>query len=111
MLFQSDYWLASSYQEKTETIAQFVDTDEGITVMFILDVDITADVPSILEDLIDNGDLPCIINLITDSGSSFFQPAGNLEDCHTKTIYVRNSLDVQSLNLMRHNYPILAIFA
>ena len=111
MLFQSDYWVASSYQEKTETIAQFVDTDEGITVLFVLDMDVTVDVPSILEDLIDNDDMPCIIKLITDSGSSFFQPAGTLEDCHTKTIYVRNSMDADSLNIIKNKWPILAIFA
>ena len=111
MLFQSDYWVASSYQEKLETIAQFVDTDEGITAMFVLDVNVTADLPSILEDLSDNDDLPCIINLITESGSNLFQPTGNLEDCHTKTIYVRNSIDADSLNIMRNNWPIMAIFA
>ena len=111
MLFQSDYWVASSYQEKLETIAQFVDTDEGITVMFILDVNITADVPSILEDLADNDDLPCIINLITESGSNLIQPTGSLEDCHTKTIYVRNSIDTDSLNIMRNNIIIFKFYS
>ena len=111
MLYQSDYWLASSFQEKTETIVQFIDTDEGITTLFILDVDITEDVPAILDNLIDDGDLTCIINLITDSGTSMFSPENTVEDYHIKTIYVRNKIDSASLDLMRNTSPILAIFA
>ena len=81
MLFQSDYWFASNPAEKKETILDFLETDDGIKTLII--VDKTNITYSILNDL----SFDCSVTLITETDSHLFTKEAAL----TKTIYVRKS--------------------
>lgn len=107
MLFQSDYWLASNFSEKTETILDFLSTDEGIKTLVVIEKHISNDTYTILNSL-SRDDLDCKIELITETKSYSYENKNS--EGHTKTIYVRNSLDDETVKLLKHLTPIFAIF-
>jgi len=49
MLYQSDYWLATNFAEKIETILQFLDTDENIKTLMIIDKNPLSDAKDVFE--------------------------------------------------------------
>jgi len=107
MLFQSDYWVACKYNEKIETILDFLCTDKGIENLVIIDTSQTNSTNDILKDFNHDKQLPCKVVLITEQEVCVYEDS---EEPHTKTIYVRNSLDEMSTNLLRTLQPIFAIF-
>jgi hypothetical protein len=108
MLFQSDYWLASNYSEKLETIRQFLDMDAGIKTFVIIDRNLTDDTKGIIETLKADCSLPHTVHLVIDKATNHY--ASDEADGHTKTIHVRISLDAETIQLLREEMPILALF-
>ena len=107
MLFQSDYWLASNHTQYVETIINFLQTDEGITNLIIVDTSGSESISAIILNLKLNNELDCSVNLYTDYEACTYE---HTEATHTKNIYLRNSFDTNTFNIMRNLYPILAIF-
>lgn len=103
MLFQSDYWLASNYAEKLETILDFLDTDEGIKTLVIIDRGITNAAGTILESIKDLGPYLEFIS------ANQIKTYKGQESYHKKTIYLYSSID-DALPVMKTTQPILALF-
>jgi len=108
MLFQSDYWLASNYAEKLETIRQFLDMDAGIKTIVIIDRNLTDDTKGIIETLKADCALPQTVHLVIGTTTNHY--ASDESDGHTKTIHLRTALDAETIQLMREEMPILALF-
>ena len=105
MLFQSDYWLASNYAEKVECILDFLETDEGIKTLVIIDRTISDATGTILESL--KHDLvPCVEFIANPSQTKSYK---GQESYHRKSIYLYTSID-DALPLMKTTQPILAVF-
>lgn len=104
MLFQSDYWLACNYAEKVETIVDFLDTDEGIKTLVIIDNTISNATDTILESL--KHDLVPYVEFITAIQTKSYK---GQQSYHRKTIYLYTSID-HALATMKTMQPILAIF-
>ena len=102
MLFQSDYWFASTWNEKLETLKNFIGSSEDIVTLCIIGKD---DVQAIL-DTISPADIPCNLALITESEANFIKRPSK----YAKTIYVSSGFDANTITLMKKLYPILAIF-
>ena len=103
ILFQSDYWLASSYAQKLETILDFLDTDEGIKTLVIIDktvVDVTKIILESVQDVL----TPCVELVNTTYTYSY-----KGHESYKKTIHVYTSMD-DALATMKTTHPILAIF-
>ena len=107
MLFQSDYWLACNYAEKVETILDFLDTDEGIKTLVIIERGIggIANATGTILESLKNDLVPCVEFI---SGNEIKSYKGQ-ESHNRKTIYVYSSID-DALPLMKTMQPILAIF-
>ena len=106
MLFQSDYWLACNYAEKVETILDFLDTDEGIKTLVVIDNTISNATGTILESL--KHDLVPYVEFITSNASQTKSYKGQ-QSYHRKSIYLYTSID-DALTTMKTMQPILAIF-
>lgn len=107
MLFQSDYWLASIYSERLEVIQRFLETDEGIQTLLVLDqTSVRTDTKDILDVLKETNELPCTVRLVTETDTIEY----STEEEYTKTIYLRNRLDTSIIQLIRSQFPILALF-
>ena len=102
MLFQSDYWLASNYAEKLETILDFLDTDEGIKTLVIIDRGITNAAGTILESIKDLGPY---VEFISANQIKAYKG----QESYKKTIYLYSSID-DALPVMKTTQPILALF-
>jgi len=108
MLFQSDYWLASNYAEKLETILDFLETDEGIKTLVIIDRGITNAAGTILESIEDLG--PYLEFISANQIKTYKgQESHNNHKQHKKTIYLYSSID-DALPVMKTTQPILALF-
>ena len=108
MLFQSDYWLASNYAEKIETIRQFLDMDAGIKTIVIIDRNLTDDTKTVIETLKADCSLPHTVHLVIGTTTNHYasdEPTG-----HTKTIHLRTVFDAETIQLLREEMPILALF-
>ena len=110
MLFQSDYWVANKYSEKKETIQQFLETDEGIKSLVVIEMGSNNHVQNILNE----SEIPCNLILITESNTIIYEPDGEGEEAketlQTKTIYIRHGMDDDTIRLIINLQPILAIF-
>lgn len=109
MLFQSDYWLASNYAEKLETIRQFLDMDAGIKTFVIIDRNLTDDTKDIIETLKADCSLPHTVLLVIGTKTNHYA-SDEPTTGHTKTLHVRPSLDAETIQLLREEMPILALF-
>ena len=103
MLFQSDYWLASNYAERLETIRNFIDTDEGIKTLVVIDKTLNC-AKEVMNNI--NEELDCNIKLISDVEEILYE---NLDSSHIKRIYIFKTIE-DALSLMKITQPILAIF-
>jgi hypothetical protein len=103
MLFQSDYWLARNYAQKLETILDFLETDEGIKTLVIVDTTVT-DVTKIILETVKDVIAPCVELINTTYTCSY-----KGQESYKKTIYVYTSLD-NALVTIERTQPILAIF-
>jgi len=103
MLFQSDYWLACNYAEKVETILDFLDTDEGIKTLVIIDRTISDATGTILESL--NDLVPCVEFIANSSQTKSYKG----QESYKKTIYLYSSID-DALPVIKTTQPILAVF-
>ena len=111
MLFQSDYWVAANDHEKTEAIQDFLETDEGIKTLVIIDPDRNYHAMVLLDKIQEDSMLPCSVNLFTDTERYLFEATDMTEESHhTKTIYIRNELDNGTVELLKKHQPILIIF-
>ena len=113
MLFQSDYWVAASGSERMETLRDFLDTDEGIQNLIIIQKNPESDLVKILEQIVDEGYLRCNLTLVLGEGKthvyeSTADEVGNIT--HMKTIYLCSGLDDHAVDLLRRLTPILALF-
>jgi hypothetical protein len=111
MLFQSDYWLACNYAEKVETILDFLDTDEGIKTLVIIERGIggIANATGTILESLKNDLVPCV-EFISGNEIKSYKGQESYHKTHRKTIYVYSSID-DALPLMKTMQPILAIFA
>jgi hypothetical protein len=107
MLFQSDYWLATGLQEKTETIIDFLESDAGLLSLVIYDKTGNDSVIDILNSVFYE-DAACNVVLII--GNETHKYKTEAEDPCEKTIYVRSELDENTIALMKNVTPIFAIF-
>ena len=103
MLFQSDYWLASNYAERLETIRNFIDTDEGIKTLVVIDKTLNC-AKEVMNNI--NEELECNIKLISEVEEILYE---NLDSSHIKRIYIFKTIE-DALSLMKITQPILAIF-
>jgi hypothetical protein len=108
MLFQSDYWFVSKYSERVETLRNFLETDEGITNLVIVDMANSGDINTIIESIKMDGNLDCSVNVYTTTNITLHE--SNNSDLHTKTIYVRDHFDLDTIDMIKATMPILAIF-
>jgi hypothetical protein len=78
MLFQSDYWLASNYAERLETIRNFIETDEGIKTLVVIDKTLNC-----VKEVMDNihEELDCNIKVISEVEEILYE---NLDSSHMK---------------------------
>lgn len=117
MLFQSDYWVAANYSEKKETIQRFLETDEGITTLVVIEMGSANNIQNILNE----SEIPCVLNILTESNTITYEPddssysedaeeAEEADAIQTKTIYVRRAMDDDTMRLLIKLQPILAIF-
>jgi len=112
MLFQSDYWVAVNDHEKTEAIRDFLETDEGIKTLVIIDPDRNYHAMVLLDKIQEESMLPCSVNLFTDTERYLFEATDITEESHhTKTIYICNQLDNGTVELLKKHQPILLIFS
>lgn len=109
MLYQSDYWLACSYGQKIETMRNFLDTDDGIITLLVIDKNMTTNTKDILEYLNEEDELPCAVELICSSGVIVYNPHIQTTN-KMKSVYVRSNIDEDAIIIMKTLYPILAIF-
>ena len=107
MLFQSDYWLATGLQEKTETIIDFLESDAGLHSLVIYDKSGADCLIEILNSVFME-DSSCNLVLIKGADTYSYQTEAN--DPYTKTIYVSHELDENTIALMKNVTPIFAIF-
>jgi hypothetical protein len=105
MLYQSDYWLATNFAEKIETVLQFLDTDEHIKTLMIIDKNPLSDAKDVFEYLDEKNELKYKINLIIGTYTCSY---GNSNQ--EKTIYISYNLNEETIRLMKDIQPILAIF-
>ena len=108
VLFQSDYWFASTYSQRVETIQNFIEEDSQRTLIIIDNAG--TDVKVIIDILNKEWQL-VFLRLVIGNPDDLEIHEYNLNDgpCN-KTIYVLKSLDKMSLNLIERLTPILAIF-
>ena len=113
MLFQSDYWFAENYSQRVETIQDFIQTDDGIRTLIILDKGKTGDARKILDYLRDEEQMPCHVKLVIglhEEASQIHMIVPSIDIESKKTIYIINDFDSASIALFRNLQPILAIF-
>ena len=115
MLFQSDYWVAANGSERAETLRDFLDTDEGIQNLVIIQKNPESDLDKIVEQIVAEGYLRCNLTLVLGQGQDETQiyeaaadEVGNIT--HMKTIYLCSGLDEHAIDLLRRLTPILALF-
>lgn len=101
-MFVSDYWFVSNPNEKEEAIRQFLRTDEETRTLLV--IGISTEVKDIISKV---NEFECTVSVVTNEGSTVHTTRPG---SHTKTIYVRQSIDISTTNLMRIVKPILAIF-
>jgi hypothetical protein len=107
MLFQSDYWLATGLNEKTETIIDFLESDAGIQSLVIYDKTGADSIEQILNSVFLE-DSACHVVLVIGNNISNYKTEA--ENPFTKTIYVRYDLDESTIALLKNVTPIFAIF-
>lgn len=105
MLFQSDYWMAENPTQKSETIHDFLLTDEGIKTLVIIDIS-GLDILNLIANIVKYNDIEC--EVIVNKEEREIYNYGE-ENPHKKTIYIRKTLE-EALQLLRSLQPILAIF-
>ena len=113
MLFQSDYWVAASASERTETLRDFLDTDEGIQNLVIIEKNPESDLVKLVEQIVAEGYLRCNVSLVlgqdrTQVYEAAVDEIGNIT--HMKTIHLCTGLDEHAIGLLRQFTPILALF-
>ena len=113
MLFQSDYWVAASASERTETLRDFLDTDEGIQNLVIIEKNPESDLVKLVEQIVAEGYLRCNVSLVLGQGTTQVYEAtvdeiGNIT--HMKTIHLCTGLYDNTVDLLRRLTPILALF-
>jgi hypothetical protein len=112
VLFQSYYCFASSYNQKIEVICNFVETDEGIRTLVIIDSSTQTNLITILNILTEDDQVPCYVRLVLgnpDVPLEVYEYNFNEGTCN-KTIYVLPKLNNMATNLIKRLKPILAIF-
>jgi hypothetical protein len=107
MLFRSDYWLATNHTQQTETIVDFLDSEECVTELIIVDVGGTETTNAIVSDLALNEEIECSVKVYTENETKLYEC---VNATHTKNIYVRRGFDHITVNIMKTICPILAIF-
>lgn len=107
------YWFASSYSQRIETLQNFLETDEYIRTLVVLDIYSANDVKGMLESLDNQEQIPCNVRLVLGTPETPLEiyefEAGELLE--RKTIFVVRNLDEITLRLIKNTSPILAIFA
>jgi hypothetical protein len=110
VLFQSDYWFASTYSQRVETIQNFIEAD-GQRTLIIIDTAVT-NVRQIMDTLRDEWELPFVILVLGHPDKPFgvfeYNPIEGRPA--NKIIYQLESLDALALNAIKRSKPILAIF-
>jgi hypothetical protein len=108
MLFQGDYWFASLESERLETIQHFLEQDEKINTLVIVQKNYESwEIVSILNRISYLYDFN--VNLITESGGTQLYN-GRDNSVNIKTIYLRESIDDETINLIKNKKPVISIF-
>ena len=107
-LFQSDYWFASTYSQRIETIQNFIEAD-GQRTLIIIDTAET-NVRQIMDTLRDEWELPFVRLILGDPDELEVYEYNFTEGNCNKSIFVFKSLDKNTLDLIKKLTPILAIF-
>ena len=105
MVYQSDYWLATNFAEKIDTVLQFLQTNDNIKPLMIIDKNPLSDAKDVFEYLDEKNELKYKINLIIGTYTCSY---GNND--LEKTIYISYNLNEATIRLMKDIQPILAIF-
>ena len=116
MLFQCDYWLAANASERIETLRDFLETDDGIKTLVIIEMNSESNLVNIIEQIVSEGQLSCSVSLVLSEScqtrvyemDSRDDEVGNVN--HMKTVYVCPTLDNYAIDLLRTYTPILALF-
>lgn len=110
--FQRDYWFANTYVQKANVIQDFVETDDNIRTLLIIDSGIQSTTREILNSLVEDGTVPCFVRLVLGNPKA---PLEVYEYNFTygicdKTIYVLPKLNNMATSLIKRVKPVLAIF-
>jgi hypothetical protein len=106
-LFQSDYWFASTYSQRIETIQNFIEADGQRTLLII---DTATNVKEIMDTLNNEWSLPFVRLILGDPDKLEVYEYNFTEDHCNKSIFVLKYLDKNTLDLIKRLTPILAIF-
>jgi hypothetical protein len=112
VLFQSDYWFASNYSQRVEVVQNFVETDEGIRSLVIIDFNGQNNLKEILNTLSEEDQIPCYVRLVIGNPESpleIYEYNFSQGTCN-KTIYLLRRLDNMATALIKRVKPILALF-
>ena len=109
--FQSNYWFASSYSQRVEVVQEFVQSDETIRTLVIIDYTYTS-LREILNILMEEDQIPGYVRLVIgnpDSPLEFYEYNFSQGICN-KTIYVLSKLNNMATALIKRVKPVLALF-
>jgi hypothetical protein len=107
MIYQGNYWFATSEPEQLETIQNFLE-DEKINTLLILQKNYESwEIVSILDRI--SYLYPYNVNLITEYGGTQLYN-GKDNSLNIKTIYLCENIDSETINLIENLKPVIAIF-
>jgi hypothetical protein len=107
MIYQGNYWFASSEPERLETIQNFLEDYKSKTLLILQKNFESWEIVSILNRISYLYNFN--VNLITETGGTQIYN-GKDSSINIKTIYLRESIDDETINLIKNEKPILAIF-
>ena len=108
MIFQNNYWFATSEPDRLETIQHFLEQDAEIKTLLILQKNYESwEIVSILDRI--SYLYAYNVNLITEYGGTQLYN-GKDNSVNIKTIYLCENMDDETINLIKNVKPIIAIF-
>ena len=108
MAYHGNYWIATSESEQLETIQHFLEQDEKINTLIIVQKNYESwEIVSILNRIAYLYNYN--VNLITEFGKAQLYN-GRDNSINIKTIYLCENINDEIINLIKNEKPVIAIF-
>jgi hypothetical protein len=110
--FHRDYWFASTYSQRVDVIQDFVESNEDIRTLVIIDSRLHNDIRTIMNILMEEEQIPSYVRLVIGNPEKpleVYEYNFNQGICN-KTIYVLSKLNNMATALIKRVKPSLAIF-